>query len=490
MLQRLKYGWPTLASVALYSLAFPPTNLGFLILVALVPWLNHLRKMNPKQAFWSGLAFGMMFYLFQMFWIVPFVGRWTSVGMALIPWALCPLIGGWYFAVVGWLLQRCFAKNVAWLIPLVWAGVEAGRSYFPLLAFPWGLAATPLWFIPQLIQSAALGTIFMVSAWVVLVNVTIANLLVRTVDPKPGKKGPKMERVTGRMVFVAASLLVLSVFRYSQGAPGEIVRVGVGQPGVDLAFQSRDKQEQGLEQEVPWLAEQAVEKECRFLVLPEGLTFGGDSLPPRTPFLGNPPLPTLIGGQRGRSPSYQSAYAYSDGKWSFADKTRLVIFGEFVPFREYLPFLSGFRLPTGDLKEGDWVRAVELGGIKVGPLVCFEALFPNIAQAQTDNGSRLLAVMSNDDWYMDSNAPEQLKAASIFRAVESGLPLVRAASNGYTLAVDSRGRVLGQVPVKTTRLLVSEVPIPASSDAFRFRWVFPWLCAAVIVFVLVWRRDL
>jgi apolipoprotein N-acyltransferase len=472
--------------VVLYSLAFPPANLGLLILVALVPWLNQLRTLDGKGAWRSGLGFGAVYWLFQMFWILPFVGKWTSPGLAMIPWLLCPVIGAWYFAFAGWVIQRCFAMNRAWVIPFVWAGIEAGRSYFPLLAFPWGLAATPLWFLPQLIQPAAAGTIFLVSAWVVLVNLIVANLFTQTVEkPKKGDKGPKIERVTGRLMIVAIGIMVMSIARYSQPLPsGDKKTVAVGQPGVDMAFLSNDDQNRQLEEAVPWLVGEAVRQKADLLILPEGLSNAGEQLPPATSVPNPPPLPLILGGQRGRHPMFQTAFSYSEGKWDYADKTRLVIFGEFVPFRDYIPFLSTFKLPSGDLSPGDKIKALDVDGVRIGPLICFESLFPNIAQAQVDNGARLLAVMSNDDWYMDSSAPDQLRAASVFRAVESGLPLVRSASLGYSLAVDSRGRILGQLPLRTQRILTAELAIPAGSDAFPLRWAFPWICGLAVLYAL------
>lgn len=469
--------WPALASAVLYSLAFPPINLGLIIFVALVPWLNALRGMTGRQARWSGFVFGSAFWLYQMIWLLPFVGKWTSYTMAVIPWLLCPILGAWYFALAGWLMGRCLTGGCSWLVPLVFAAIEAMRSYFPLLAFPWGLAGTPLWIYTPLIQSAAFGTVFFVSAWVVLVNMVVANLFMKS-EP----------RATVQMGIVAVAVLFLSIIRYNHAPSADRkLKVGIGQPAVDMAFLPPDEQKRRLAIVVPELADEAVAKGLDLLVLPEGLTAGGDALPPRTPFTGDPPLPTILGGQRGTAPAYQTAFAFDGKDWTFADKTRLVIFGEFVPARSIFPFLDDFRLPSGDLVAGDEIKALDVAGVRIGPIVCFEGLFPNIAQAQVDKGSRLLAVLSNDDWFMGTSAAEQLRAGSVFRAVESGLPLVRSASLGYSFAVDARGNVLNQAPLRTTRLLALEMSLPKASDAFPYRWLFPWLASAAAVYALFLR---
>jgi apolipoprotein N-acyltransferase len=178
---------------------------------------------------------------------------------------------------------------------------------------------------------------------------------------------------------------------------------------------------------------------------------------------------------------HQSAFAY-DGKWSYADKTRLVIFGEYVPFREYLPFLDSFRLPGGDLTPGDRVKALSV----VGPILCFEALFPDVALQQQVNGARLLAVMSIDDWYMGTNAPEQLRAASIWRAVECGLPLVRSAGLGFTLACNSRGRVIAEAPLGEQVPLRVELRVPVEGDGFPGRGWVPWTGVLASIVTIAW----
>lgn len=479
---RLVRGWPTIASFILYSLAFPPANFGLLILVALVPWFAHLRTLSNRDAWRSGLAFGFLFYLFQMYWLIPFVGKWTSTSMALIPWLLAPMVGCWYFGFAALMIRKCYASRRLWLIPLVWAGVEVIRTYFPLIAFPWGLAATPLWFVPQLIQAASVGQIYLVSAWVVLVNVVLVEFGVGPTghDPTSRDKSLRQQamRPAFRLGYVAAALMLLSVLRSMQPSVGDVMRIGIGQPGVDLAFSSRDDQERGLMEAIPILASEAQARGCKLLILPEGLTVAGDQYPPPTPFPADPPLPTLLGGQRGTNPRFQSAFGWDGKKWRWADKTRLVIFGEYVPFRDYLPFLDAFKLPAGDLHPATQVTSVDFEGLRVGPLLCFEAQFPNVAQSQVDNRSRLLAVMSNDDWYLDSSAPEQLEAGSIFRAIESGLPLARAASSGYTMAVDSRGRILDRAPLRERTLLVVDMRVPAEPESFPGRFTFPWICLA------------
>src|SRR5262249_32003050 len=145
--------------------------------------------------------------------------------------------------------------------------------------------------------------------------------------------------------------------------------------------------------------------------------------------------------------TYQSAFSFDGSKWEHADKNRLVIFGEFVPFRDSW-IIKQFGLAQGDLTPGQTLGTLDIKGTKVGPLICFEGLFPDLAYRQALAGSRLLAIISIDDWYMGTAAPDQLKSEAVWRAVETGLPLVRSASLGYSLAVDQRGRIVSEAPLK------------------------------------------
>jgi len=464
-------------SAVLYGLAFPPANAGLLVFVALVPWLVQLRTVDGKAAFKTGLWFGVLFWTYQMIWLQPFVGRWTdSAVMGAIPWLLCAPVGMWYFGFAGWLMQRSMRMGMWWLIPLVWAGVEVIRAYFPVLAYPWGLLAHPLWFLPPLIQGASYGQIFAVSAWVMLVNVLVVMLVL----PKQEKK----KRQTLQLSIVAIAFLFLSLGRYQLRQEGQPLKVAVGQPGVDLAFGNPHTVRSDIRLSVGALLSEAESQGAALLVLPEGLTSGSDTIPQMLPFP-LPKIPTLFGGQRGRRPSYQSAYAFNGSSWDYADKTRLVVFGEFVPGREYLPFLQSFHLPSGDLQAGSVIKLLDLGVAKVGPVICFEELFPYIPEKQAEMGAQLIAVISVDDWFMGTPAPDQLASACVWRAVENGLPMVRSASIGYSFVCDGRGNVLARAEPRRRELLTTTLALPEKSDAFPYRWVFPYVGLLAVGFAIV-----
>lgn len=470
--------WPPVASALLLLAAFPPFNLFLLVFAALAPWLANLATLNGKQAFKSGYLFGLVYYGGQFVWLAQFVHAWTgSPALSLVPPIAGTLIGALYFALAGWLIRMCAVKSLWWAVPLVWSGVEAGRSLIPGLAFPWGLIHTPLWGYASLIQLSAFGSAYLVSAWIILANLVLMFLLQKA----------DIQRV--RMYGIPFLVLLMAGFvRYQTPITGEPKRILIGQLGVDMAFQEPEEEARQVREAASALVMDCRDIQADLLVFPEGMVRPDAGWPPRVEFPLPENMPVLFGGQRGVSPTYQSAIGF-DGTWKYADKKRLVIFGEYVPFRNQLPFLQNFSLPSGDLTPSDRTQSVRLGTLNIGPLLCFEGLFFDTAREQVQNGAQVLAVMSIDDWYLQTWAPEQLAAASVFRAVESDLPLVRAAALGISQVVDQRGNVLNRAQIGERKLLEANVLVPPKSDAPVSVILFPFAALLSLILPLVLGRK-
>ncbi|MDR3692526.1 MAG: apolipoprotein N-acyltransferase [Fimbriimonas sp.] len=467
--------WPALLSALLLILAFPPFDGWPFVFVALVPLLWKLSSSDGKDAWRSGYLFGFVYFLAQMVWVYKLTVHWTHNSfLGYVPWLIAASLAGLFYGWVFVLMRHCYIRKWPWLIPVVWAGVEVCRSYIPVLAFPWALVATPLYKAPSLIQAAHFGAIYLVSAWVVLLNVILAMVCVPDLRPKI------------RPLLVAfLGLLTVSIIQYRIDPPADVLPVTVVQPGVDMAFGNPATVHEEAAFNIDGFMASALTDGSRLMVLPEGAIKGDDD-PPKPPFRLDPGLPIVFGAQRGKGPTFQTAFGF-DGHWTHADKTRLVIFGEFVPGRSTFPFIAkAFDLPTGDLDASpNGVKNLVVGGTAVGPMLCFEGLFPEVSYLQARNGSRMLAVMCIDDWYMGTPAPEQLRAAATFRAVETGLPLVRSASTGYSLALDAHGNLLGQLPLGQPAALRTELRLPKESALFPLLPVFP-TCCLITVFVLPW----
>ena len=139
------------------------------------------------------------------------------------------------------------------------------------------------------------------------------------------------------------------------------------------------------------------------------------------------------------------------------DKHQLVPFGEFVPLRSVLP-LDKITPGNLDFTRGSGAQTIFLRDLpSFSPLVCYEVIFPWMA---TDPQHRpdWLVNTTNDGWYRDSPGPYQHLAAAQMRAIEQGLPLIRAANNGVSAVIDPYGRITEKLPYNAEGVLNARLP--------------------------------
>jgi len=152
-----------------------------------------------------------------------------------------------------------------------------------------------------------------------------------------------------------------------------------------------------------------------------------------------------------------------------------VPFGEFLPFRPLFGWLGLEALAVGsiDFVAGDGRVTMTLDGVPAfSPLVCFEAAFPGRATDGTGR-ARWIANVTNDAWFGISSGPHQHAGMARMRAVEAGLPLVRAANTGISLVTDARGRVLASLPLGAMGTLDAVLPAALATPPLASR--APWL---------------
>jgi apolipoprotein N-acyltransferase len=202
--------------------------------------------------------------------------------------------------------------------------------------------------------------------------------------------------------------------------------------------------------------------------------------------------PALIGAVRfGRDERPRnSLFALTDyGRISgIYDKWHLVPFGEYQP--DWLPL--GIQIvPGGGFESGPGPRTLQVPGLPpVGPLICYEAIFPHQVIDPSDRPAWMVNV-TNDAWFGDSSGPRQHLAAARMRAVEEGLPLLRAANTGISAAFDARGHELARLGMEQTGTVVVALPgaLPATLFA-RGGLLIPGLLALGILAVGVAGRRL
>lgn len=149
------------------------------------------------------------------------------------------------------------------------------------------------------------------------------------------------------------------------------------------------------------------------------------------------------------------------------DKVHLVPFGEYLPFRSLLKPLGLDALAAGavDFSPGRDAWPIAIPGLPLARvLICYEAIFPDESMQATYSGkpvAGMLLNITNDAWFGRSSGPHQHLAAARFRAVEQGLPLVRAANNGISAIVDPYGRIIASLGLDAVGVV--DGPLPAAT---------------------------
>ena len=171
------------------------------------------------------------------------------------------------------------------------------------------------------------------------------------------------------------------------------------------------------------------------------------------------------------------------------DKFHLVPFGEYVPLRSVLP-LNKITSGGIDFSAGPGPRTMRLPGLPpFSPLICYEVIFPGNVIDAKDPPQWILNV-TNDGWFGLSSGPYQHFASARLRAVEEGLPLVRAANTGISAVIDSYGRVVASLGLGSEGIIDSPLPQALSGSTVYGRFGdFILLAMLFLGAVAVWYRG-
>ena len=145
---------------------------------------------------------------------------------------------------------------------------------------------------------------------------------------------------------------------------------------------------------------------------------------------------------------------------SVYDKIHLVPFGEYLPFQDFLEKLGLMQLTKlpGGFIAGDRRRAMDVPRApRMLPFICYEIIFPGEAVPGGERPGWLLN-LTNDGWFGISTGPYQHLQQARVRAIEEGLPLVRAANTGISAVIDPLGRIVKSLPLGAEGVLDASLP--------------------------------
>jgi apolipoprotein N-acyltransferase len=168
------------------------------------------------------------------------------------------------------------------------------------------------------------------------------------------------------------------------------------------------------------------------------------------------------------------------------DKMHPVMFGEYVPLGEWLPWVYQLTPLGGGLSRGRQAEAFEVGGLRLSPSVCFESTVPHLIRGHlvdlTRRGRKpdVLVNHTNDGWFWGSSIIDLHLTCGVFRAVEHRTPMLIAANTGLSAWIDGDGRIRAQGPRFGQAIVTAEVR-PDRRTSFYTRWG-DWPAAACLTF--------
>lgn len=192
--------------------------------------------------------------------------------------------------------------------------------------------------------------------------------------------------------------------------------------------------------------------------------------------------------------AYNSVYVIDhDGSiLALYDKVHLVPFGEYLPFEHVLERIGLQELTKqrGGFLAGDRRRVLSIPGAPSAlPLICYEIIFPGDVVPSGERPGWMINV-TNDGWFGISTGPYQHFQQARLRAIEEGLPLVRAANTGISAVVDPLGRVINSLPLGVEGVLDAPLPRRISAPIYARVGDGPAIIMVAIALLVVVRRRL
>jgi apolipoprotein N-acyltransferase len=467
-----------LVSGLVLSFAFPPAGWWPLAFVAVAPLLWLLISAGPRRGALLGLAFGLGFYGATLYWILRF-GELAWVALVL----LCMLSTALFGLLAPAVCRRGRPVLQALGLAGLWTVVDWIRGSWPLGGFTWGSLG-----VSQVDNRLTVRVATLAGVWGVTFVVVLVNALVLHAIAGDGGGVRRLGRIGAALVLIAAPAMI--PFSVPDGPELDVATLQVD---VRLAAEGSSTDED------LGVARLHMALDATLAGDPPDLAVWGESA--LDPGAANDPAtlravrqviaevgaPTIVGAVLDDPDGTQhTSVLLFDGSGTPVDrydKVHLVPFGEYVPWRASLDWISAIEQIPVDRTPGESVKTVSAEGLpQIGTPVCFENSFPSLTRAFVRAGAGFLVVPVNNASYGTSAASAQHLQMSRMRAVEVGRWVIDAAVSGITAFVDPTGKVVADAGLfepaivrHTIRTSQRTTPYIELGD-----W-FPWLCLAIVV---------
>ncbi len=447
-----RFGLPLLSG-AMLAMCFPAWHVYFLAWAALTPLLFACRNATPKEAACRFFLAGWLFHSIVFQWLLTnffWAGGWAFWGQQ----AVCVIMAA-YWAVTGllwaWMRRRLPWFPAALSLMLLWMGMEYAQGRL-FTGFGWSSLGYSQGKDLAFLQLASLGGTSLLAGILVAFNA----LLAETVYLSRLRVARGAVALTLLVGAHGAGLLLLEPAVYASPP----FRVGVFQSNFPLEMKWDPEYAVEMVRNAAEKSRKLAENEpVDLFVWPETLVMDEFTIPELFEPMENLTQTTgaalYTGSQRtdtetGRFRNSSFLVSGDGTVQGYYDKIHLAPFGEYVPFGEYLPIVQTMVPIISDVEPGDEVRVFPVRERTLGPLICFEVLFPEMSETLRRKGADFLVVITNLGWFGASNALEQELEQARLRAVETRLPLVHSANTGISGVFDPWGRFTGMNAIVTS----------------------------------------
>ncbi len=495
--------WFYLPAGFLFGLISPPYNhelnwfllpVPLLSIPLLTPLIYSALRFRGKKRFFTLWLWGIAAIFSRSMWLVNVTieGKWIYVVFALF---LLSLFLGIAFALAGYLAalsRRFFGKFWILIYPSLWVLLDYVKSTGEL-SFPWllqGYLFTP--FLPF----AQLGAV--TGLWGLTWIAVFASLLfyIRFADRKP------LIKVEVALLIFITAVSLWGAVRLKRAQVEEKFKVALIQSNLD--HKNWDK-ETSLDEAMELNEEmiQSVEDSAvDLIVLPESGVYAyldyswvrkkevfRWARESNTPIM----LGTLDYTVREKPDSgydiYNSAFMIRPDQLRFEKyrKMKLVPVSEGMPYGWKFPLLSRIKIPGGSFQRGFENVTWDIdSSFSIVPTICYEAIYPGFNRDRLLDGGDATVNITNDSWFGISKGPYQHLEMARFRAIETGVPVIRCAASGISVVTDCYGRYLAKTTLGERATLVSSVPKKLSPTIYmRFGDWFIWVNILMVIFASV-----
>lgn len=419
-----------------------------------MPLFLAVQNQSKVKSFLLAYFTGIVFWLGTIYWLI----HVTLIGMIVLVLYLAL-----YFAIFGliifYITHYTLHNTQLFIIPSSWVILEYIRGHlFP--CFPWAILAYSQYTNLPVIQIADIFGAWAVSFLIIMVNYA-AYLII-------SNKGNR-KKICITVIFVLAIVLLYGYYKlfFAGRIEGrESANICVVQPNIPQELKWDMKAKDFIISEYLNLTRQAVITSPDLIIWPEAALptipqEDEESFSKVKLFIKQINTALLLGAVTVEDGNYYNSAVLLSSAGSVIgqyNKIHLVPFGEYLPLRKRLGFLEAL-VPIEDFTKGRKYTLFNLivfprsnrervrgeGNINFSVLICFEDVFPEMAREFVRKGAGFLVNISNDAWFKDTSEPYQHLQASVFRAVENRVFLVRSSNTGISAFVSPSGKIISRV---------------------------------------------